>query len=909
MFKKYLQFIIIILPMMLLLAASSYIGYTNWTKYQIKTSLKAQLDNTKLLQSLEHSVLNEIVCVATMSQHKELMKKICDPTKKTTDTVMQQILQQKEDTSLHHLEKVVFNIRNNIEDSGTVAVEKLVNGDLDKEMNTFIQRYTQKLKNYSEGMDKKEYIRYYADISKISYETESEKALVSYYLSLKKAIPASNLIYWDKTVSNSQIPESTGDNLSILHEDIESFFKQDNFQATLRGIEDIRLDIMSHSTLGNYKSNVASWVSLVNQKQKVLHTVENMLLGHIFNDTTKELTKITSTLFLALAALVLSVLGLLLFINLWRKKSSKKKLLADLLTKVSQVSSENKKLEVGDDVSSYKIAYDYIASNYESVHDKVSSSDIENKVNSAFLNNLAYEVRTPLNGISGYTKLLKETSLNVEQSDFVSIIEDSFENLDTILNKLSTDTTLASQKLEVENFSFNLVKKIESAVETFSIKTDQKDIVLGLFIEPTLSHKVKGDATKLSQIITNLIDNALESSNAYDTIDVSLEKIHSDSEQVSIKFSIKDQGIGYNEDELLRISDAFDKMETVENIASIDMKNLSISNKIIKRMGGKLEVMSKKGEGTTFFFTLSFEKDNKQLDTAVYPTFEGMRVGLALPSKDISREIDKTLEVYVKHLGVNLTIYDYETLFESEEKVTLPDLMFVYHNYARLEGELESFSKLSCKVALITSGTLRSRINTDKYTFSSIVYAPITMSKIIKIFAESKLENNILIEEVTEAQVEEVKKFENINALVAEDNEISQKIIANILKKFGVDVTLAEDGKKAFELRRESDFDIVFMDMEMPVMDGLEATSKILYYEGVNQFNHVPIIALTADANSVDTENYQKAGIDDYLTKPIDANAIYTLVQKYCIDIPKEMAQTEEDALIAKVLSGDFLKE
>jgi CheY-like chemotaxis protein len=97
--------------------------------------------------------------------------------------------------------------------------------------------------------------------------------------------------------------------------------------------------------------------------------------------------------------------------------------------------------------------------------------------------------------------------------------------------------------------------------------------------------------------------------------------------------------------------------------------------------------------------------------------------------------------------------------------------------------------------------------------------------------------------------------------------------------------------------------------MEMPVMDGLEATSKILYYEGVNQFNHVPIIALTADANSVDTEKYQKAGIDDYLTKPIDENDIYTLVQKYCIDIPKEMAQTEEDELFAKVLAGDFLKE
>ncbi|HFQ61246.1 MAG TPA: HAMP domain-containing histidine kinase, partial [Epsilonproteobacteria bacterium] len=687
MLKKYIKLIIIIIPLTILLLVGGYFAYSSWDKYQNEVNLKAQLDNTELIQSLEHSVLNEIVCVATMSGHKELIKKVCTPTQKTTDAVMQQILAQKEDTSLYNLEKVIYNLRSSVADNGTAAVEKLVNGDLNKQMNVFIQKYTEKIKNHNHQMANKAYLTYYADVANISYATESEKALVSYYLTLKKPIPSKNLIYWDEIVRKSQIPEPKGQKISILHEDIEDIFQNKNFQATLRAIEDIRLDIMMHASTGHYKTNVAKWVSLLNQKQKVLTRVEGMLLGHILDDVSTQIHTHFWALVASLLAMVLSILGLVFYILFWRKNIEKEKLFNTLLGKISQISSDDAKLQVDDDVASYKLAYDYIGSAYETIHEKENTLSMENKTHKAFLNNLAYEIRTPLNAISGYTKLLKETALNTEQSDFVTIIENSFENLDSILSKIGTESTLPAQKLEVANTSFDLVRKIESAVETFSIKADQKDIVLGLYIDPSLSFKVKGDGTKLSQIITNLIDNALDSSNAYDTIAIALEKIHSDMEQISIKFSITDQGIGYNKEEIDRMSEVFDSMETVENINTLDMKNLSISNKIIKRMGGKLEVVSKKGEGSSFFFTLTFEKDNQQVETSVYPTFEGMRVGLALPSKDIHRQIDQTLEIYVKHLGASFTVYDYDTLFENKEEPILPDLMLVYHNYARLDGE------------------------------------------------------------------------------------------------------------------------------------------------------------------------------------------------------------------------------
>ena len=236
----------------------------------------------------------------------------------------------------------------------------------------------------------------------------------------------------------------------------------------------------------------------------------------------------------------------------------------------------------------------------------------------------------------------------------------------------------------------------------------------------------------------------------------------------------------------------------------------------------------------------------------------------------------------------------------------LPELMFFYHNYARLEGELEGFSKLQCKTALITSGTLRSRINSGKYNFTSIVYGPMTMRKVIRIFAESKIEKPILVENVLEEEkVEETRSFENVRAMVAENNAISQKIITNILKSFSVEVFVAEDGLKAFEMRREHELDIIFMDMDMPVMDGPESISKILYYEGINQLSHTPIISL----GTLNEEMVDHSGIDGFINKPFDADEIYNIVHKFCVEMPKEKKAQEEDDFIAKVLSDDFLKE
>ncbi len=902
MFKRYFKIIIIVLPILILLFGSIYVAYISWNAYAAHKRFASQLDNTKLLQSLEYSVLNEIVCVATMSQNEALMKKVCSNTKKTTDSVMQQILAQSNDRSLHTLEKTVYTIRNSIENSGDVAVEKLVNGDLDKEMDTFIKNNTTKLRDYNTVESEVEHLVMFTKISDVSYATALEKALVSYYLGLKKAIPSKTLIYWDQTVSRSNL-------LDIDHSKVPQlgrYINNESFQSLLRQIEDVRIDIMTHASTGMYRYDVATWVGLINKKQKVLVSMESMLLGHIYDAVAAQSKKESIYLLASLILAFVSLLGLWFMLASLRNKSNEMKLLNNVISKVSQYNNEDEKINVPDTPAGKKIAYDYIASSFDKLYDKENKSEIDNKANAIVLNNISYEIRTPMNGISGYTKLLKETPLNLEQSDYVSVIENSFESLDGILGKMLNNTSASEQKLEIENKTFDIVKKVELAIETYTMKADQKDILMGVYIDPDLSHQVKGDGTKLSQILTNLVENALEASSAYGEVNIFVEKVHSSNEQVSVKFSVADQGIGYTAEELAVIQSAFADIEKTEQIPNFDMKSLTISNKIIKRMGGTLELESTKGEGSTFYFTLNFEKDSN-VETEVYPTFEGMTVGLALPVRDLDRQIDDNLKHYMKYLGIEMKVYYYDALF-AENNIDLPDLMFFYHNYARLDGELKSFSDLPCKTALITSGTLRSRLNSGKYHFSSIVYGPMTMRKVIRILAESKIEQPLIEENITEETQPESEGFENIHALVVEDNEISQKILENVLKGFGVEVTLAEDGQKAFELRREKDFDIIFMDIELPVMNGYEATSKILYYEGVNQLKHVPIVAVSADFKNHDEEKHEHSGMDDYLEKPISADKIHEVIQKYCVELPMQMQQQEEDDFIAKVLSDDFLK-
>jgi len=573
-----------------------------------------------------------------------------------------------------------------------------------------------------------------------------------------------------------------------------------------------------------------------------------------------------------LSIFIISIAFSALYIHL--QKNDQPILLKDLAVHIGNVSSSAQKISQHR-LNNEKMAYEYIKSNFDNLNKSESKIRSEYQASKSFLNSFSYEIRTPMNAIFGYTKLLKETTLNLEQKDLITIIENSYENLNLTLSQMSNDLPENRPKLETKEIPFNIVKEVETAVETFSVEADQKDILLGLYIDPRISHNLLGDGEKLSQVLTHLIDNALNVSDAYKTVDIKLENMNENDDNIDIKFSISDQGEGFNASELETIGKMFSDMEIVEesSLIGLGIKQLTMSNRIIQRMGGALEVSSKINEGSVFSFKLSFKKDNEEIDRKENPIFKGLKIGLALPHKDIKRQVDYNLQTYVEYLGGEFVIYSYDEITDANT-IDLPDVMFAYHSYTKNQGELDTFANLKSKIILITSGTLRSQINFEKHFFSSVVYAPITMSKILRVLLENK-ENNPVD---TQTNISGA-----IHVLVVEDNIISQTIIANILKNMNIAVTVASDGKEAYRLRKENSYDMIFMDIAMPIMNGLEATDKILTYEKKNHLIHVPIIAFSADTAQKDKEKYLAAGMDDLISKPIHADEIQNILQEYCL--------------------------
>jgi len=578
--------------------------------------------------------------------------------------------------------------------------------------------------------------------------------------------------------------------------------------------------------------------------------------------------------------LILSLtLGISSIYGLYKLLRSTKYTMHNLASHVNQKQASAKQISERI-LSNDKLAFDYVKSSFDRLVQRETRISAEYQANKSFLNSFSYEVSAPMNAISGYSKLLNETTLSKEQKELIHLIESNYTKLDFILNQMNVDSTsqdkTRKQKNEMKNIPFNIVKEVESAVESFSVKADKKDIVLGLYIDPDISHNLLGEGTKLSQVITHLIDNALDASPEYTTVNIELEKISSKGNSTEIKFSISNEGKTLEQKILNTMNKIFDDLEIVEDDEIPNIKNLTISNRIISNMGGILEVKSRKIEDTCFSFTLEYKKDTDEVDRKSNSVFKGLTIGLALPHKDIQRQIDYNLQTYVEYLGGTFKMYGYDEIIDNIN-IKLPDIMFVYHSYAKNQGELDIFSNLDCKTILITSGTLRTHIDEQKHLFTSVVYAPITMSKILRVLSDS---NN-----VNKNKENKTAGCDNIHALVTEDNTISLTIMSNILQNMNVSVTLAVNGKEAFELRQRKDFDIIFMDINMPVMGGYEATSKILSYEKKNKLRHIPIIAFSAD--KLDASRYEKAGMEALLTKPIHVDKIKEIIEIYCFDTMK----------------------
>jgi len=717
------------------------------------------------------------------------------------------------------------------------------------------------------SVDMKSYLSMYTKFTALKENSELENTGIFFVLSAAKKMSDEDLVFWDALLVNDTLPELNTLSNKVIVSKLNALLTQEEFNKI--GAAE-RVQILYGAETGEYPITSSEWFTQVEKKMNYITLAQSVLKStmeqHTKNKVSQSKEIMTEYGMGALFTLLLLFVLFVIYYNI----NKDKQLFEDTLKDIEAVLNLEQQKELTKLIDNREINQIY----------KFLTNTIReaNQAKDLFLANMSHEIRTPLNGIVGFTQLLKSTPVTDEQEEFITVIENSSDNLLTIVNDILDLSKIKADKIELENISFNAVEKFESAIESYGARAAEKDIELGVYVDPDMPSELIGDPTKISQIIVNLISNAVKFTSSRGEVDVRIEKLSENDKVAIVKFSVSDTGIGITDEQKKKIFDAFSQADvsTSRKFGGTGL-GLAISAKLVTFMGGTLDIESKEGEGSTFFFTLTFDKPKESVEKTV-PNMHGLEIALVVPDHKMKSLVNKNLETYVHAAGAELKTYTGEELLENRT-FDLPDILFIDHRYCGREGELESYLDLDTKIVLLTTGDKKKKIEVLQGSIDKIVYKPVNLTKAFKsldvIYDDNKDKNESPVESINK------KIFHDINALVAEDNSINQKLINSILTGLGIDVTIANNGEEALELRKNEAYDIIFMDIQMPVMGGIEATKQILKYEEEQRKHHVPIVAVTANALQGDREKYINAGMDNYLSKPIEIVDLKNVIKEY----------------------------
>ncbi len=499
-----------------------------------------------------------------------------------------------------------------------------------------------------------------------------------------------------------------------------------------------------------------------------------------------------------------------------------------------------------------------------------------NRTKSLFLANMSHEIRTPLNGIIGFTKFLSSTSLDEEQKEFLNIIRKSSENLLSIINDILDISKIENGHISLEEVYFNPIEEFENVIESYAANASKKDIDFSLWIDPIFSSMLlRSDPGKIKQVLINLISNAVKFTNNKGAIDVIIKNVSTSNENITVKFMVKDTGVGISKEHEDKVFDAFTQADisTSRKYGGTGL-GLTISAGLVNALGGALKVESKLGEGSSFYFTLKMPKKDIERETVLEP----MRVAIYAPQEVSIKESNHYLEDYLLSFS-HISITRFKSFKESlSANSSMFDAFYIHYdkiNQNELEQIVEHYGANS-NIILVTKLNRHNLIQKISAKFTHVLYEPISFSKVEKSFTNlvEHKDNSISISipNKTTTTTDKKQLFSNIHALVVEDNPINQKMIQHTLKNIGIDSECANNGREGLSMymKNADKYDIVFMDIQMPVMNGLEATKAIISFEQSNNLAHTPIVAVTANALKGDREHFMAEGVDEYVSKPIN---------------------------------------
>lgn len=485
------------------------------------------------------------------------------------------------------------------------------------------------------------------------------------------------------------------------------------------------------------------------------------------------------------------------------------------------------------------------------------------QLKSKFLANIGHEFRTPMNGILGFVDLLAKTSPNDTQLEYIHSVQGSARNLMSNIENLLDLAQMQNGRLNVSKSEFNIVAEMEELARgSISIAMD-KGVGVLFFIDPKLPTYITGDVRKIKQVINNLYNNALKftQSGGRITVEIKLLKRNT-SGTCNIGFTVKDTGKGISKSELSNITRPFVSGDHADNRLGV---GLSLSHGLISLMGGELKITSDEGKGSSFSFALTLEGSSDHAMKMI----NGRSVKVVLVDEKRVEDANH-LTNYLRSFGVSVTktqMID-DTIFNDAEVV------YLIASQEKSDWAITLSSlKRSCKTVLL--------LEQNEHLQAKMLHVVDTaLSK--PLLPTSLLEHLSKVLNIPQpAPVSAPQIQRGVSALVVEDNLINQRLIKLLLKEYGISVVAVSNGDEAVETCRETTFDIVFMDIDMPIKDGILATQEIKAEERYSKVGRMPIIALTALAMEGDREYILGRGLDDYLSKPLTREKLEYVLQKY----------------------------